>query len=101
MRDMIGFECDPVALTALSGQLTGHAGQAEALTTTLGGITADTGRSDSDEMGRIGPGAVAELLGRMRTELDDDSGQVTATAAEYVLTDQGRRDVFSRISGRQ
>jgi hypothetical protein len=101
MGVMNDFDCDPDALTTLCGQLIEHAGQAEALTTTLGGITADTGRADSDEMGRIGPGAVAELLGRVRAELDGDGVRITTTAADYVLTDEGRRNAFSRILGWQ
>jgi hypothetical protein len=100
MAGMDGFRCDLSALRQLTGQLAGHAGEAASLADSLGAITADTSRPDSDEMGRIGPGAVAELVGRLRGQLTDDSGAVDACAVLYGETDEGNNRRFSALLGR-
>jgi hypothetical protein len=100
MGGMDGFTCDLSALRQLTGQLSEHAGEAASLADTLGAITADTGRPDSDEMGRIGPGTVAELVGTLRGQLTDDSGAVDACAVLYGETDEGNNQRFSTLLGR-
>jgi hypothetical protein len=100
MGDNDGFACDLSALRQLIGQLGEHAGAAGSLSETLGSITANTGRPDSDEMGRIGPGAAADLLGALRGELTDDSGKVDACAALYSTIEGGNRSRFSTDAGR-
>ncbi|OLF19302.1 hypothetical protein [Actinophytocola xanthii] len=97
---MNGFECDLSVLRQLTGQLTEHGGAAGSVADSLGAVTADTGRPDSDEMGRIGPGAVADLVAKLRDQLVDDSGGVDACAVLYQETDEGLDRRFTTLLGR-
>lgn len=78
-----GYQVRPEALTELSGRLTAIAGDVQALSKALGGVTASTGRPDSDEMGRLGPADAADLADLLRGALTGDSGKLVTAVGMY------------------
>lgn len=99
MGDADGFECDISVLRQLIGELAEHADAAGSLSETLGAITANTGRQDSDEMGRIGPRTVAGVVGTLSGEFTNDESKVDACAALYATIEEGTRRQFSTDVG--
>ncbi|MEV8441609.1 hypothetical protein AB0425_29865 [Actinosynnema sp. NPDC051121] len=99
MAEGDAFAVDLVALRELSGWLAGFAERAGRQGEVLGGVRAETGRADSDDAGRSGPGAVAELVAALRDALRGDGDQVEQSAAHYGDTDL-RIDESLRSLGR-
>jgi hypothetical protein len=93
------FAVDLAALRELSGRLGGFADRAGQQGDALGAVRAETGRADSDDAGRSGPGAVAELVAELRDALRGDGEQVEQSAAHYADTDL-RIDESLRSLGR-
>lgn len=82
-----GFEVDLGVLRELSGRLAEFAERAGRQGDALGGVSAETGRSDSDDAGRAGVRVAAELVAVLRDALRDDGGRVDRSAAHYADTD--------------
>lgn len=94
MPEQHGFEVHVPSLHDLSAQLTDLAGRTRTLKEKLAEISADTGRADSDEAGRLGPADAADLIDRLRDALDHDGGQVRHSAASYSEVDNGNVGLF-------
>lgn len=92
------FGVDVARLDELGGQLDGLADDVSALADVLAGVTADTGRSDSDEMGRLGPTDAAELLRGLDTALRGTSGGVKTCVMDYAGTDTAAQRRLERIA---
>ncbi|RKT55485.1 hypothetical protein [Saccharothrix australiensis] len=99
MSDANGFTVHLPALRELSGRLVDLAGRAGQQGDALAGVTADTGRPDSDEAGRLCPAGAAELVRLLRDALTDDSGQVEQCVAGYADVDQGEARSLLGIRG--
>ncbi len=83
MSDNSGFSVDVDELRSFSGVLARLAERAKALAATLAGVTADTGRPDSDQMGRLGPTDASEVIGGICDEMTDDTALIARRADLY------------------
>jgi hypothetical protein len=92
-----GFKVDVSEVRRLSDSVTQVATQATDLAGTLAGVWADTGRSDSDTMGRLGPTDVSDLLKTLASELTNDAERLSATAALYEASDSEVVDAMGRL----
>jgi hypothetical protein len=91
-----GFHVEVSDLRAFGGQLDGLSSRANKLAETLAGITADTGRGDSDQMGRNGPHDASESVKEVGAEIHDDSGLVKGRADNYEDIDNQAASMFNR-----
>src|SRR6476620_7637494 len=82
-----GFTVDIGKLRAFGGDLQKHSDRAKELAKTLSGVTANTGRADSDAMGRIGPIYIGEIVDDLGTDLADDSKLIGERADQYEQAD--------------
>jgi hypothetical protein len=83
MSDNDGFGVDVDELRSFSGRLGRLAEAGRALATTLAGVTANTGREDSDQMGRLGPTDVSDVIGGIADEMANDGELITKRADLY------------------
>jgi hypothetical protein len=91
-----GFHVEVSELRAFGGQLDGLSSRASKLAETLAGITADTGRGDSDQMGRNGPHDASESVKEIGAEIHDDSGLVKGRADTYEGVDLDAASMFNQ-----
>ena len=70
-------------LRRLSRDITKVAGQADEAKKVLSGVWANTGRADSDTMGRLPPTEASELLEAVAGELRGDGEKVLHTADRW------------------
>jgi hypothetical protein len=92
-----GFTVHVPALHELRTRLTDLGGRAGSLSDLLAGVAADTGRPDSDRMGRLGPTDAAALAGRLRDGLHTDGGHVRDCATSYLSLDQAGAQRFGGV----
>jgi hypothetical protein len=78
-----GFSVDISKLRSFSGSLQQLSDRGKELARTLSRVTADTGRADSDQMGRLGPSDVAEVVDDIATEMTDDVKLINDRAQQY------------------
>lgn len=80
---MTGFQITDDTLRELAKKLDSAACEAEALAKVLANIHADTGRSDSDEMGRFPPLDAADLLAALVGDMTSDFAALQRTGEVY------------------
>jgi hypothetical protein len=91
-----GFHVEISELRAFGTQLDGLSSRAAKLAETLAGVTADTGRGDSDQMGRNAPQDASESVKEIGGEIHDDSGLVKGRADTYEDIDNQAASMFNR-----
>jgi hypothetical protein len=82
-----GFTVDIGKLRAFGGDLQKQSDRDREIAKTLSGVTANTGRADSDAMGRIGPIYIGEVVDDLGTEMADDAKLIAERADQYEQID--------------
>ncbi|HEY8451487.1 MAG: hypothetical protein FWJ70_03180 [Micromonosporaceae bacterium] len=78
---------DIAELRGFSRRLMRLATEAGSVADALAGVTADTGRADSDEMGRLAGLDAHDLLRQLSSRLVDDGKLIAVNAARYEAAD--------------
>jgi len=96
MGEYTKIDVDVSRLPELTRKLAELAGEMRRLSNALAGVVADTGRDDSDQMGRLGPAGIGSVVELLHTAVSSDSDSVQACAVDYAAAD-GR--VAERLRG--
>jgi len=87
MGEYTKIDVDVSRLPELAQKLTDLAGEMRQLSSGLAGVVADTGRDDSDQMGRLGPAGIGSVVELLHTAVTTDSDSVRACAIDYAECD--------------
>jgi hypothetical protein len=87
MSDTDGFDVDVTGLRDFAATLDGLAEEAQDIARVLAGVTAETGRADSDQMGVLAPGDLGTALRRLHEAVVTDSRNIIRAAGNYAESD--------------